>query len=94
MDQVGILPYERILCTNATNGTRFETYAIPGDRGGRDIILNGAAAYMGEPDDRITIMSFTELDAADAKSWKPRILVLGKDNTRSCGTAVIRPATL
>ena len=80
MDEVGILPYERILCTNATTGTRFETYAIPGERGAGDIILNGAAAHLGAPGDRITIMSFTELDAVVARSWKPRIVVLGEDN--------------
>ena len=80
MDEVGILPYERILCTNATTGTRFETYAIPGERGAGDIILNGAAAHLGEPGNRITIMSFTELDAADARSWKPRVIVLGEGN--------------
>jgi hypothetical protein len=28
MDEVGMLPYERILCTNAANAARFETYAI------------------------------------------------------------------
>ena len=31
VDRAGLLPYERILCTNATNGARFETYAIPGN---------------------------------------------------------------
>jgi aspartate 1-decarboxylase len=80
MDRVGLFPYERILCTNASNGSRFETYAIPGDRGSRDIILNGAAAHLGNPGDRLTIMSFTELYASLATLWKPRILVLGDEN--------------
>ncbi len=80
MDKVGLLPYERILCSNTANGQRFETYAIPGERGSGAIILNGAAAHLGKPGDRLTIMSFTELDVAEAKFWKPRVIVLGEKN--------------
>ena len=34
MDKVGLLPYEKILCSNLANAQRFETYAIPGLSGG------------------------------------------------------------
>lgn len=80
MDQVGLVAYERILCGNTANGARFETYAIPGDRGSRCIILNGAVAFRGKPGDRITIMSFAQIAAAQGPSWKPRVIVLGEDN--------------
>ena len=33
MEAVGFHPYEKILCGNLANGNRFETYAIPGERG-------------------------------------------------------------
>ena len=29
LEKAGILPYEKILVVNATNGKRLETYAIP-----------------------------------------------------------------
>lgn len=80
MDKVGLLPYERILCSNMANAARFETYAISGERGSGAIILNGAAAHLGKPGDRLTIMSFTEVDASEAKFWKPRVIVLGEKN--------------
>lgn len=80
MDKVGLLPYERILCSNMANAARFETYAIPGERGSGEIILNGAAACLGKPGDRLTIMSFTEADVAEAKFWKPHVIVLGEQN--------------
>ena len=80
MDKVGMLPYERILCSNMANAARFETYAIPGERGLRQIILNGAAALLGKPGDRLTIMSFGELEASEAPRWHPRVLVLGDKN--------------
>jgi aspartate 1-decarboxylase len=80
MDRVGMLPYERILCSNMANAARFETYAIPGERGSKAIILNGAAALLGKAGDRLTIMSFTEVDSEAAKFWKPHVIVLGEHN--------------
>jgi aspartate 1-decarboxylase len=80
MDKVGLLPYERILCSNMANASRFETYAIPGKRGSGQIVLNGAAAHLGKKGDRLTIMSFTDVAEAKAKKWSPRVVVLGKDN--------------
>ena len=80
MDQVGLAPYEKVLCSNMANAARFETYAIPGDRGSGQIVLNGAAAHLGKPGDRLTIMSFAEVEAAAAKDWQPRVIVLGERN--------------
>lgn len=80
MDQVGLLPYERILGSNLANGERFETYAIPAPRGSRAIILNGAVAHLGKVGDRITIMSFAAVPKRRAKKWAPRIVVLGARN--------------
>jgi len=80
MDQVGLLPYEKILCGNLANGERFETYAIPAPRGSRAIILNGATAHLGKPGDRLTIMSYTWVDEDRARDWKPRVIVLGEGN--------------
>ena len=80
MDRVGLLPYERILCGNMRNGERFETYAIPAERGSRAIVLNGATAHLGKRGDRITIMSYTCLDMPRARKWKPRVIVLDSNN--------------
>ena len=80
MEKVGLLPYEKILCSNMANAARFETYAIPGKRGTNEIVLNGAAAHLGKPGDRLTIMSFTELEVAEAGNWAPRVIVLGDGN--------------
>ena len=81
MEKVGLRPYEKILCGNMANGKRFETYTIPGKRGSGQIILNGATALLGKRGDRLTIMSFAEMDPAEAKSWKPQVVVLGEGNT-------------
>lgn len=80
MEKVGLLPYERILCSNMANAARFETYAIPGKRGSGEFVLNGAAAHLGKPGDRLTIMSFTELEVEEARKWAPQVIVLGDNN--------------
>lgn len=80
MDEVGLLPYERILCGNTANGKRFETYAIPARRGGREIIMNGAVARLGKAGDRLTIMSYAVVDARKAAAWQPSVIVLGARN--------------
>ncbi len=80
MESAGLQPYERILCSNLANGERFETYAIPGERGTAEIRLNGATAHLGKIGDRITIMSYAEIGPEEAKTWQPRVIVLGKKN--------------
>ena len=80
MEKVGFLPYEKVLCSNLANGSRFETYLIAGERGSGDIVLNGATAHLGKIGDLLTIMSFTFLDEKEALTWEPRVIVLGANN--------------
>ncbi|MGH7975749.1 MAG: aspartate 1-decarboxylase [Limisphaerales bacterium] len=80
MDKVGLREYEKILCSNMANGERFETYAIRGKNGSGEIILNGAAAHLGKKGDLLTIMNFTAVSQNKSMKWKPRVIVLGKEN--------------
>ena len=80
MERVGFLPYERVLCSNLANGQRFETYLIPGEPGSNSIILNGATAHLGKVGDRLTIMSYTEVEESTARNWTPKVIVLGEKN--------------
>ena len=80
MDKVGLYWYEKILVVNITNGERLETYAIPGERGSGQFLLNGSAARRGEVGDIITIMSFTQISSQEVARHKPKIIVLDKEN--------------
>lgn len=80
MEKVGLIPFERILCGNIRNGERFETYVIPGEAGSGAIVLNGATAHLGRTGDLLTIMNFANFDEAEAKTWRPRMIVLGENN--------------
>ena len=80
MELCGILPYEKVLCGNMANGSRFETYAIPGETRMGQIILNGATAHLGKVGDRLTIMTFANLTQEEARTWIPKVLVLDSSN--------------
>jgi len=80
LEKCGMLPYEKILVVNATNGERLETYAIPGDRGSGVFRLNGAAAHRGSPGNIVTIMSFALMTPEEAKEHLPDIVVLNDRN--------------
>jgi aspartate 1-decarboxylase len=80
MEQAGLYPYEKILASNLANGNRFETYAIPGERGSGTLVLNGATAHLGKPGDMLTIMSYTWAEEPAAKRWEPKVVVVGPGN--------------
>ena len=80
MDAVGLLPYERVQVLNITNGARAETYAIPGPRDQGDIIMNGAIARMAQIGDMVIILSYGFVEDAEARSFKPRIIILDEKN--------------
>jgi len=71
MEAADLLPFERIMVYNISNGSRFDTYVIEGERGSGSICLNGAAARKGSPGDLIIIASyglFSEDEIAKGKS--------------------------
>jgi aspartate 1-decarboxylase len=79
-EMVGLLAYEKILVGNLQNGERFETYVIYGVPQKGQIELNGATAHLGKVGDLVTIMSFANLTAEQAKTHHPRIAVLDRQN--------------
>lgn len=78
--EANILPREKILVANRDNGSRLETYAIPGKPGSRDFCLNGPAAKLGNVGDTVTIMAFSMVDAGEAADFKPQVIVLDENN--------------
>jgi aspartate 1-decarboxylase len=80
MDAVRIAPYEKILVAVVENGNRFETYAIPGERGSGVIALNGATTHMGSIGDRVIIFTFCHVPTQDIPLHHPLVLVLDQNN--------------
>ena len=75
MRAADILPYEKVAVWNATNGSRMETYAIPGKADSGVICMNGAAARHAHPGDVVILATFAEgVDETEAKAWKPTVV--------------------
>lgn len=80
MERVKIVPYEKILVANVENGKRGETYAIPGERGAREIGLQGAMAHLGSVGDRLIVFTFVQLALEEMSAHRPLILYLDEKN--------------
>ena len=59
-----IREYEQVAVLDIDNGARFETYVIAGDGSG-DVCLNGAAARLVQPGDRVIIITYADYDEAE-----------------------------
>ena len=80
MEAVKLSPYEKILVANMENGNRFETYAIPGERGSGVIGLNGATVHLGDVGDRLIIFSFCLVPTDKIRQHHPLVLILDDKN--------------
>jgi aspartate 1-decarboxylase len=80
LQELDILHYERVQVLNINNGARMETYVIEGEADSGIICLNGAAARWAVPGDKIIIISYCLIDDAQARSWKPKIVLLDEKN--------------
>jgi aspartate 1-decarboxylase len=76
----GILPHERVQIVDVNNGSRLETYAIPGVEGGGTVQLNGAAAHLVEVGDLVIIMSYVQIEDRKAREWHPSVVLVDREN--------------
>ena len=81
MEASGIIENEKVQIVDSNNGSRFETYVIPGERDSGIICLNGAAARMVQTGDEVIIISYAMMEEAEAKAYKPKVVFVNKDNT-------------
>jgi len=80
MDLADIYENEKVQVVNNNNGARFETYVIPGPRGSGVICLNGAAARLAHPGDKVIIISYGIMTSEEAKTHKPIVVLLDDRN--------------
>ena len=78
LDRAGIHAHEQVAVYNLNNGERFETYAIAGAPG--QICLNGAAARLAHPGDRVIIVTFVDIEADELAEHQPTVVVVDDDN--------------
>lgn len=80
MDEADLLEYEQVAVVDVDNGARLETYVIEGERGSGDICLNGAAARLVSPGDRVIIISYAEYEASELEVYQPTIVHVDRSN--------------
>ncbi|MCD4682123.1 MAG: aspartate 1-decarboxylase [Bacteroidales bacterium] len=74
IDAANLLENEKVHIYNITNGERFETYVINGERESGIISINGAAARKVAIEDKIIIVSYASMELEEARHFKPIIL--------------------
>ncbi|MGQ7276816.1 aspartate 1-decarboxylase [Brevibacillus thermoruber] len=80
LDALDILPNEKVQIVNNNNGARLETYVIEGEPGSGVICLNGAAARLVQPGDIVIIISYAMMTDEEARTHKPRVAIMDKNN--------------
>lgn len=80
MEAADLLPGELVHIVDITNGARLETYVIEGRRDSGVIGINGAAAHLVHPGDLVILMSYAQVDDAEARTMRPRVVHVDADN--------------
>jgi aspartate 1-decarboxylase len=78
MELADIREFEQVAVLDIDNGARFETYAMQGGPG--DVILNGAAARLVQPGDRVIVITYAVYDEAELATYAPRIVHVDEAN--------------
>ena len=80
MDAVGIVENEKVQIVNNNNGARLETYVIKGERGTGVICLNGAAARLVQPGDKVIIICYGLVSEEKVLTHIPKIAASDDNN--------------
>ena len=81
LDAASMRVGQKVDIVNNNNGERFSTYIIAGERGKRDICLNGAAARKVHKGDKIIIIAYASMSEEEADLYLPKIVILEDDNS-------------
>jgi aspartate 1-decarboxylase len=78
MQLADIREFEQVAVLDIENGARFETYAMEGGAG--DVIVNGAAARLVQPGDRVIVITYASYDEAELARYAPKIVHVDEAN--------------
>jgi aspartate 1-decarboxylase len=80
MEEADLLPHEQVHVLDIDNGSRFETYVIEGRYGSHEMCVNGAAARLVPPGDRVIVVSYGVYTDQELGVYEPRVVHLDEDN--------------
>jgi aspartate 1-decarboxylase len=80
MTAAGLWPHERVEVWNVSNGERFSTYVIRGEKGSRQVGVYGAAGHKVKVGDTIIIAAYAYLEDGEVEFFTPKVIVLDGNN--------------
>ena len=80
MEASNLIENELVQVLNISNGERFETYVIKGERGTGTVCLNGPAARKVQVGDLVIVVSYAVMDFEEAKTFKPALVFPDHNN--------------
>ena len=80
MEAADLLVHEKVEIYNISNGERFATYAIEGEPGAGEVILNGAAAHKASTGDMVIICCYSDYEEAEAQAHRPDVVFVDGAN--------------
>jgi aspartate 1-decarboxylase len=80
MRQADLLPNEQVHVWDVENGARMVTYAIEGPPGSGQMQINGAAARLVSPGDKVIVVSYGSYAEADLDAYSPIVVHVDDDN--------------
>jgi aspartate 1-decarboxylase len=80
MEKAGLRVFQKVDVYNVNNGARFSTYVLPWPRASRGIVVNGAAARLVQPGDRVIIAAYALLDEKELNSLNATIVNMAAGN--------------
>ncbi len=76
MEKVDLWEFEKVMICDVTNGNRWETYVLPGDRGSGTVSVQGAGAKLCQIDDCVIILSIEVSD----RPIEPKMILVNREN--------------
>ena len=76
MEKIDLWEFEKVMICDVTNGNRWETYVLPGDRGSGTVSVQGAGAKLCQIDDCVIILSFEVTDVP----IEPKMILVNREN--------------
>ena len=83
LDAAALRVGQKVEIVNVNNGERFSTYVIKGERGSKDMCLNGAAARKVEIGDKIIVIAYGSYHSDELDAYKPIVVHVDDDNNIS-----------
>jgi aspartate 1-decarboxylase len=80
LEAADILPGEQVQVLNLNSGARFITYAILGERGSGQMMLNGPAARLAYKGDVIIVIAYGMVEDAEARTFKATVVKVDAKN--------------